>query len=125
MPRQRTHPRAQMIVRSSRTPMSVSTRCVLSPVASIPDDVAIHRHAHVHISLHTPLRCFKMATMPRWLSSNRVDLLRTLLQDDPAMLCAAPWHAQLREPPFPTPPPPCSLAAHCVVCMHVPLCKDA
>ena len=28
----------------------------------------------------------KMATMPRWLSSNRVDLLRKLLEHDPAML---------------------------------------
>lgn len=31
----------------------------------------------------------KMASMPRWLSSNRVDLLRKLLEHDPAMLCAA------------------------------------
>ena len=28
----------------------------------------------------------KMSTLPRWLSSNRVDLLRKLLESDPAML---------------------------------------
>jgi hypothetical protein len=27
-----------------------------------------------------------MSTLPRWLSSNRVDLLRKLLESDPAML---------------------------------------
>ena len=36
--------------------------------------------------LKRPCALAQMATMPRWLSSNRVDLLRKLLEHDPAML---------------------------------------
>jgi hypothetical protein len=43
-----------------------------------------------------PEKCtHKMAEMPRWLSSKKMDVVRSLLADDPAMLCAprppTPW----------------------------------
>ena len=37
-----------------------------------------------------PERCrHKLASMPRWLSSQKVETVRQLLAEDPAMLCAA------------------------------------
>lgn len=43
-----------------------------------------------------PEKCrHKLASMPRWLSSKKVETVRALLAEDPAMLCAplppTPW----------------------------------